>query len=124
MIAGITEEDEEEEVVDDDEEDIIEEVDQFGPELSAVVSHDDQHPSYNPATPASPFVVSVNQSEFSDNGAAGLHAAVKEGAKKVPLTAAALAQMEEEEEAKEESAAAAVATATAMNGGAGFQLPA
>jgi len=112
MITGITEEDEEEEeeeeeeVVDDDEEEVIEEVDQFGPELGAIRIHDDPGPPDEPTTPISPFVLSVEHGEASYADADGMDAVVKTGVQ-VPLTAAALAQMEEEEEAKVESAAAA-----------------
>ena len=100
-ITGITEEDEEE--VDEDGE-VIEEVDQFGPELGAVITMVEDGPLEEPTTPLSPMhhLMEEHDDFPSMNGEA-----VNEGGK-VPLTAHALAMMMEEEEAKEEKAAVAV----------------
>ena len=116
MITGITEEDEEEEEEVDDDDEVIEEVDQFGPQLGVVTTREDQNLLEELMTPVSPPASSVEHDAVPGSDGDGTIAAVEEGGT-VPLTAAALAQMEEEEEAKEESAATAAVAAPAATPG-------
>jgi len=118
-ITGITEEDEDEEMVEeemawekgedvDEDGEMLEEVDQFGPALGAVVTRESVRTHEEPETPVSPFGLTDGHGQLPNGDPHATHAAANEGGQ-VPLTAKALAKMEEEVEAKDESAAAAAA---------------